>query len=217
MNEKNISDEISWVDRVHKRYKEVGTLIPHRQRKLYEKIRDEWVAGRTVVDVGCSLGIGSNILSHEARFVWGLDINEEAIDFAKRMFKRPNLDFMVADIENPPNREISKFEVVVMIETLEHLQNPEKGLREIKTFFKEGSLGFITVPNHANKKVRENEKKHGLHLGHWTAGQFYELMIKHFRSVTMYSVDKLESWKQSETVDGNSQDYLIVAKLEGVK
>jgi SAM-dependent methyltransferase len=214
----NKSNEISWLDRVVKRYKEKGVLIPDLQFKLYEKIRDYWVGGRTVIDIGCSIGVGSNILSHTARAVWGVDVNSEAIDFASKAFRRPNLDFAILDIENPPTRELSKFEVVVMSEVLEHLANPEIGLGTFKRFFSTRSetVGFITAPNYANDVSRENESKHGFHLSHWTAGEGYSLLIKHFRSVTMYSVEKLNQWDDNETVDGDSKDYLIVYKVEGV-
>lgn len=214
---KNTSAEVSWVDRVHKRFKETGRLIPKGQEKLYKKIRNEWVRGKTIIDVGTSLGIGANILAQEARFVWGVDINSEAINFAKKAFQRPNLDFEVMDIEKPPTRSIAQFEVVVMIETLEHLENPELALNNLKRFFLPETIGFITIPDSANPEVLENEKKHGFHLHSWNGGQFYELMTKHFKHVVMYSVDKLKQWQMDETVDGTTKDYLIVAKLESPK
>lgn len=195
----------------------MGTLIPPRQLKLYQKIRDEFAGGRTIVDIGSSIGVGSNILSHEARFVWGLDINKEAITFATLAFKRPNLDFAVLDIENPPTRPISQFELVVAIEVLEHLADLEKGIQTIKSMMGKNAIAFLTCPNANNKEVVENEGKHGYHIQHYNAGQWYELMTKHFNSVTLYSADKLETWEQEDTVDGNSEDYLILAKVEGVK
>lgn len=216
---KNKSKDISWVDRIFKRYKDIGTLIPHRQRKLYEAIQKYWVSGRTVVDIGSSCGVGSNILADGARHVWGVDINEEAVRYATRAYKRSNLDFAVLDIENPPTRSLSTFEIVTAIEILEHLENVNTGLDTIKRFFnpKLNTVGFITCPNFANEKVKENEKKHGLHLNHWTAGDFYKLMIENFEVVTLFSVDKIKQWNNEETVDGDTKDYLIVAKVEKAK
>lgn len=214
MDNKNISAEISWVDRVFKRYKETGRLIPERQEKLYRAINKEFCGGKTILDMGCSLGVGSNILAYEARFVWGLDINEEAIDFAQKTFRRPNLDFEILDIENPPAKELAQFEIVVMSEILEHIELPEVALQNLKRFMVPSAISFITCPNEANEEVRINATKHGFHLSHWNAGQFYELLTKHFGSVVMFDVDKLDTWNQPETVDGNSTAYLIVAKCE---
>ena len=145
----NKSNDISWLDRVIKRYKDTGLVIPDPQRKLYEKIRDFWIGGRTVIDIGCSVGIGTNILSHTARAVWGIDMNLEAIDFASKVFRRPNLDFAILDIENPPTRELAKFEVVVMSEVIEHLSDVEAGIGTVKRFFsnKSTTICFIFFSN----------------------------------------------------------------------
>ena len=212
----NLSHQISWFDREMKRFKEKGTLIPDLQTRLYTAISREWTPGRIVVDIGCSLGVGSNILSHTARSVWGIDVNEEAIRYATQAFRRPNLDFAVLDVEHPPMRELSKFEVITMSEVIEHLADVETGLASVKNFFGKDAVGFITAPNQNNEMVRENEAKHGYHIQQWTAGQFYELMTKHFRSVVLYSADKLNTWQQDETIDGGSDAYLMVAKVEGV-
>jgi 2-polyprenyl-3-methyl-5-hydroxy-6-metoxy-1,4-benzoquinol methylase len=213
----NTSKDVPWLDKGVKRFKEVGTIIPANQRHIYEKIRDHWVGGRTVLDIGCSLGVGSNILSHEARFVWGVDVNKEAVDFAKCAFARPNLEFEVADIQNPPTRELSKFEVIVMIEVLEHLEDPDQGVAFIKRFFSEkmNSIAFITVPNGKNMTVAERDTANDLHLTHWDGGTFYEYLIKHFRSVTMYAGERLIDFGSADMIDGNSDCELVLAKVEG--
>jgi len=112
---------------------------------------------------------------------------------------------------------MAKFEIVVMSEIIEHLENPEVALNSVKKFFAPQTVGFITFPNTANPEVVENENKHGFHLQHWNAGEFYALITQHFNNVVMFSVDKLEQWNPEETVDGDSTDYLIVAKVEGIK
>jgi len=112
---------------------------------------------------------------------------------------------------------LAKFEVIVASEIIEHLTDLDTGLNSIKRFFAPDTIGFITAPNSANPEVVENEKKHGLHLQHWNAGQFYELMTNNFERVTMYSVDKLDGWGMDATIDGGSNEYLVLAKVEGIK
>lgn len=220
MERDNVSASISWLDKDINRFKKMGKLIPPLQIRNYHKIKDHWTNGRTVVDVGCSIGYGSNILSHQARHVWGVDVNEEAIKFANHVFARPNLSFDIMDIEDPPNRPISKFEVIVVSEVIEHLANVKKGLETIKNFFdpRLNSIGFITVPNTANSRIRRADAKNKLHLNRWTPGEFYELMTQHFNSVTMFSGDRVDKWTMEETVDGNEiSSRIIIAKVEGAK
>lgn len=213
----NRSSEVSWLDKIIKRFKEIGTAIPLLQRGIYEAIMNHYAGGRTIIDIGCSIGVGANIMAHTARHVWGVDVNEENIRFAKQVFERPNLSFDLYDIEHPTTREFAKFELVTCIEVIEHLEDLEMGLATIKRFFSDelNTVGFITAPNIANEHIREVDSKNQLHLNHWTAGDFYELMIKHFRSVTLYSAEKINSWEQDETVDGSSTDKLIIARVEG--
>lgn len=214
-----MSNEISWLDRDIKRFKEIGTLIPATQRRIYEKIGEGFCSGRTVIDIGCSIGIGTNILSHSARHVWGIDIDHEAIQFANLAFSRPNVSFAILDIENPPTRELARFEVIVAIEILEHLKSYQRGLGTIKKFFsiRGSSIGFISAPNINNPEIKKRDMENPLHLQHWTAGDFYKIMTDNFQSVVLYSAEKLDKWNIKETVDGNTTDGLIIAKVEGIK
>jgi len=219
MDNKNRDQSLSWLDKDIQRFKDIGTLIPESQIKIYSAVRDHFAGGRTVLDIGCSIGVGANILSHTARHVWGVDINKEAVDFATATFARPNLSFENIDIEDPPTREIAKFEVITMIEVIEHLNDPVIGLNFMKKFFSEkgNTVGFITIPNTNNESVKELDDKNDLHISHWNAGEFYQLLINHFHSVTLYSSDKLRQWEQEETVDGGCTDRIIIAKVEGAK
>jgi 2-polyprenyl-3-methyl-5-hydroxy-6-metoxy-1,4-benzoquinol methylase len=217
-NDPSQNKDLSWLDTEIKRYRERRTMVPEVQIKLYKAITDHFVNGRTVIDVGSCMGFGSNILSHRARHVWGIDFNQEALDFANHMFARPNLSFDYYDIEKPTTRPLSHFDIVVMSEVIEHLTDPEKGLDTIKRFFSDKihTIGFITAPNINNLEVREIDANNKLHLHHWTAGDFYALLIKHFRSVTLYGSESLNQWEFDETVDGNHLERLTIAKVEGV-
>ncbi len=218
-NDLKIEENFSWLDRDIRRFKELGCLIPAIQRRVYEKIGQEWCTGRTVIDLGCSIGIGSNILSHWSRHVWGVDKNEEAIKFATLAFTRPNMSFAVMDVEKMPTRELARFEVILAIEVLEHLKDFQAGLNTIKRLFslKGNSMGFITAPNIANEEIKKRDAENKLHHHHWTAGEFYKIMTDNFQAVVFFAGEKLERWLPNEQTDGNSKDQLIVAKVEGVK
>lgn len=216
MENKNRDQGVSWLDRDIYRFKETGHLIPPVQIKLYRSLAAHWAPGRTILDIGCSIGTGTNYLSHYARHVWGIDINEEAIRFAKEIFERPNLSFEVMDVENPPTRELAPFEVVLMIEVIEHLTDPVIGINFMKKFFSDklNTVGFITAPNRNNPRVCKLDDKNDLHLHRWTAGEFYSFLTEHFNAVTLYNGDAVDRWTAEETMDGNGMGSIVIAKVE---
>jgi len=48
----------------------------------------------------------------------------------------------------------------------------------------------------------------------WTAGEFYEVMTRHFRNVVLYDSLKLNTFGIDETVDGNTTATPLLAKCE---
>ncbi|PIN92211.1 hypothetical protein COU55_02485 [Candidatus Pacearchaeota archaeon CG10_big_fil_rev_8_21_14_0_10_31_59] len=216
---KNISAEYFWLDREIGRFKREGRLIPEDQKKIYHLIGKNFCTEKRVVDVGCSCGVGSNYLSQYASYVLGIDVNKEAIKFSNEAFSRPSLEFAVLNIESPDTIIPStSFDVIVMIEVLEHLGDYETGLHTFRKFFsRKSSTGFITVPNINNEQVKIKDAMNELHLHHWTAKEFYDIISKYFQAVTMYSVEKLKKFAQEEIVDENTETGIIIAKVEDLK
>lgn len=156
-----------------------------------------------ICDVGCGGGMGSNILSQEADFVWGIDKDEDSIKFAKAFFERhknniyytPQLTFDVIDIKNEP-REIMAFDIVVCIETIEHISDYQKVLDFIKRLCKKDKQGvyleppsatkvFISTPNRNFKRMGKEYPKNTKHVREWTPEEFYGILTKNFKYVTL--------------------------------
>jgi len=81
-----------------------------------------WATGQRVLDVACGTGYGSHILHKAgAKQVVGLDIHRPALDFALHRYPGPH--YVQADAMSLPIQN-GVFDVVVSIETLEHLSDP---------------------------------------------------------------------------------------------
>lgn len=199
------------------RFAKRGVVMPPEQRNIYEKV-SEMVTGLTVIDIGCGTGIGTNILSREARYVWGIDYDAKNIEFAKQMFERKNTsgigmtEFEVLDLVKPPSRELSRFSVIVCVDVLEHIEDYQTALNTIKRFYDPGRTTlFLSTPNRNAEKFKDNQD-HPLnphHIREWTAAEFYDIMIKNFQGVTLFS------WDMTTTVDLDTKVTPLVAKAEG--
>jgi ubiquinone/menaquinone biosynthesis C-methylase UbiE len=116
---------------------------------LEHLVRYEFVQGsleKNVLDIGCGSGHGSNTLAPKFKEVYGVDISNEAIQYAKDNWQLPNIKFSTGDSLNIPFPE-NQFDVVVAFEVFEHLSDWRKFLSEIKRVLKPNGLVYISTPN----------------------------------------------------------------------
>tara|TARA_R110000823_G_scaffold241590_1_gene366253 strand:+ start:545 stop:1120 length:576 start_codon:yes stop_codon:yes gene_type:complete len=95
-------------------------ILNRRHIERYALIR-QYLYG-DVLDVSCGSGYGSYLVSNnpDINSVLGLDISKEGIDWAKDNFETEKVKFLQKRIED----HTSKADVLVSIETIEHLENP---------------------------------------------------------------------------------------------
>ena len=153
-----------------------------------------------IVDVGCGIGAGSNVLSQEADFVWGIDKNERSVRFAKEAFTRnknniyyssqisfDHIDFM------EDNREFMKFDVVVAIEVIEHIEDWQGFVSRLIQKFDNGRQGvdgttyFISTPNRNNRTLSKEQPTNKFHVREWTSQEMATALGRHFSSVKFYN------------------------------
>lgn len=125
-------------------------LIFARFIKLYSfalsTAKIEFPDGGTVLDVATGLGYGAEMLSEHFEHVIGIDLSENALNYARVHYKRPK--YQRANVLALPF-PISKFEAVFSIETLEHLAKEDLHVyvNELLRVTKPGGLVFISTPN----------------------------------------------------------------------
>ncbi len=107
----------------------------------------KYVTGKTVLDIACGEGYGSNLLAKHAKKVIGMDISGEAVTNASRKYAgETNLEFRQGSCVNI-SFESGYFDVVVSFETIEHLAEHDKMLDEIKRVLKKDGILIISSPN----------------------------------------------------------------------
>jgi 2-polyprenyl-3-methyl-5-hydroxy-6-metoxy-1,4-benzoquinol methylase len=136
-----------------------------------------WCRDKDVLDTACGFGYGSHILRTFAKSVTGMDIDNEAINWAKIQY--PHIKFITSDIlESKLKKE---FDVVVSIETFEHLPRHEINnyINKLKGWCKEGGTIFITSPQRLNI-VWEKEKNNS-HLYEYSVEEFTDIIMKNIK------------------------------------
>lgn len=138
--------------------------------KRYE-LASRYSSGR-VLDAACGCGYGSKILLESAQLVVGVDSSLSAIHWAEEHFQGPY--FIHGRIEEEPWS--GKFETVVSLETIEHLQDPAPALQA----FRRACVGTLiaSVPNEERYpfKAEVFAKDESPHYRHYRPSEFEDLL-----------------------------------------
>jgi 2-polyprenyl-6-hydroxyphenyl methylase/3-demethylubiquinone-9 3-methyltransferase len=117
-----------------------------RIKYILETLNKKNLNNTTVLDIGCGGGLVSEGLSKIGATVTGIDFIKENIKVAKMHAKKNNLkiNYFVKDFEK--EKITSKYDVIIILEVLEHLKNWEEFIKKIKlNLNKNGTLIISTI------------------------------------------------------------------------
>lgn len=100
----------------------------------------------TSLDLGCSVGITTSYLSSSFKKITGSDVDKDAIGYAKKIFRKKNLDFIVDDATKTRFKS-NMFDVVVCQEVYENVEEPQKLFDEIYRILKHGGVCYFAGDN----------------------------------------------------------------------
>ncbi len=140
--------------------------------------------GCRVLDLGCGTGYGAFLLADKARLVVGADNSEEAVQYAREHYRRPNLRFEAADCRSLPF-EANAFDVVTLFEVIEHLPEQEACLNEVKRVLKSSGLLLLSTPN-PDRSTKQVEEENPFHFKELRQGELLELLGRHFAHVHLF-------------------------------
>lgn len=142
----------------------------------------EALAGKRVLDLACGTGYGSALLAAVGAKVTGLDISPEAIKVAKARYKRADVKFVIGDCYDLPFEDGS-FDVVVANEMIEHVDQHDSLLAEVKRVLADDGLFMVSTPN---KPVYNRYKAPNIyHIAEMEIPEFHRLLSRHFDHVKL--------------------------------
>lgn len=138
--------EAGYYDRVYRRGRGIQWFWhEHRFRAVQAFLPDP--CGR-ILDLGCGPGTFLGTLRSPFRYGLGIDLAAAQIEYARRTYRRPNLEFRATDVRDFVGRE--PFDTVVSIEVIEHLPPAETRpfLRTIREILNPGATVVLVTPNY---------------------------------------------------------------------
>ena len=108
-----------------------GVHAKHRLMRYHDCFVDRIRPGERVLDIGSGNGaVAHSVATRSSAVVVGLDLNEDNVASAQRMFPHSSLTFVVG--EAPEDIPAERFDVVIMSNVLEHLERRVQFLRLIQ-------------------------------------------------------------------------------------
>ncbi|PCJ21371.1 MAG: hypothetical protein COB02_01935 [Candidatus Cloacimonadota bacterium] len=165
---------------------EGGTHPKHKIIKYKEWFVDQINENDSVLDVGCNTGLLAQQLSKKAKFVYGIEIQENLIKKAKKSINEKNIEFICADATTY-NFDKMLINCVTLSNVLEHIEFRvdflKKVIKNIKWLDKSNRKFYIRVPIIEREWIAVYKKQMGLdyrldptHYTEYTVTEFYEEM-----------------------------------------
>jgi ubiquinone/menaquinone biosynthesis C-methylase UbiE len=165
------------------------------------------VLGADVIDLGCGCGYGAHLMATQgARSVAGVDLAEDALEYARQNYFAPNLSFEVMDVTAlrfPDDR----FTAVVCLEVFEHVDDYQALLREAVRVLKPGGTLVLSTPNKLVWSPGREKPINPWHISEFTREEFGRIMDSHLGDV--------QYWCQTNSTPGVIPFILANLRLQG--
>lgn len=156
-----------------------GPLAIHEKRYRFALA---YCADKRVLDGACGVGYGSALLAERAARVVGIDLSEEAIAYARTRYARPNVEFIVDNLQSPSLDDRS-FDVVCSFETLEHLPDRDAFLHHVARVLRDEGVFVLSTPR-VNETTDSPDNPH--HFVEYSRRDFEALLRRYFVDVELF-------------------------------
>lgn len=145
------------------------------RRFLHEARISENITGKTILDLGCGMGGYSTALALAGAKVQPYDYNKAYCEITRLRGERYNLGFSPVNGAGEalpfPDQH---FDLIICLDVLEHVQNPEKLLSEISRCIKPGGICYLTAIN----RFAFNDPHYHVKFVNWLPRRFAEPFMK---------------------------------------
>ncbi len=150
--------------------------VEHLHRYAFAR---DLVAHKDVLDIACGEGYGSHLLADTAKTVIGVDLSETAVNHAQSRYVASNLQFRQGDCAHIPLADCS-VDAVVSFETIEHHDQHESMLAEIRRVLRPDGVLIISTPERG-LLAELSQERNEFHVKELNFPEFAELLARHFK------------------------------------
>lgn len=171
---------------------------------------------KTVLDLGCNTGYGSNIIGKICKAISGVDVSENAINFAIREFSNSGIDFKVVDGKNLPFQD-NQFNMITSFQVIEHIVDCSNFINELKRVLSPNGFVVFTTPNSCIRLDPGMNPWNTFHVKEYTAHEIENLLLNFFKNVKvlgLFSTDEISEIEKNRLFFARNKCRL---KSSGIK
>lgn len=133
------------------------------------------------LDVGCSAGTITNIWVRRFGKTTGIDVDADAVDFARKNSSAPNVEYRAGSIMDMVF-EPESFDMIVVVGIYEYVPDSEKLFRIIFSLLKKGGICYLQARN----RFAVIEKETGLFIINFLPYRLAKLYARIFKKDKLY-------------------------------
>jgi 2-polyprenyl-3-methyl-5-hydroxy-6-metoxy-1,4-benzoquinol methylase len=177
---------------------EIGFQI---RSQYFKKIITAVISGKNVervLDAGSGIGTYSFWLGKKFKntIIDGWEIDKRKLNFSKRLAEElsiKNVNFLYGNITKSSSKNNSKYDLIVNIDVLEHIDDYRKVLKNFYSLLKPGGYLYVHVPQVNQKRIfKQLENWH--HKGHEREGFNLESLKKDFKQIGFKTIEARETF-----------------------
>jgi ubiquinone/menaquinone biosynthesis C-methylase UbiE len=171
--------------------------VEHQAR--YE-FASRFVKDKVVIDCACGTGAGTSLyLGAGAAQVLAFDVSESAVAETAARCNSPRVKAQFADALHLPLPD-DYADVYISLETIEHIEQDEEFLQEVKRVLKPGGLFICSTPNRTLTNpgsAISDQPFNSFHVREYARQEFAGLLGRYFPAISLYGQNPCSSLRAS--------------------
>lgn len=133
-----------------------------------------------VLDFGCGSGYRTARLVAQARSILGVDVDADAVAFARERYGSSGARFEYIKFGKPLPFADASFDVVLSFQVIEHVEDDASYIREACRVVRPGGVFIVVTPDRANRLLPGQRPWNRWHLREYSLTQLRELVAHSF-------------------------------------
>jgi ubiquinone/menaquinone biosynthesis C-methylase UbiE len=152
-----------------------------------------YAPGKCALDIGCGAGYGTAELAHHTRAVFGIDVAEDALRYARKHYALQHAHYARASASALPFGDGS-FDIATAFEVIEHLSDWRALLAEARRVLRRDGVFFVSTPNKSYyAESRQKDGPNPFHVHEFEFDEFEGALAEFFPRVSIF----LQNWSES--------------------